>query len=823
MNATPLTIGRRVAQTDCLIIGFNDGDFQEYVEMTKSMGTSSGAYRDLNLAFIEYGGKPQRSVDMLNHFYSLNKKGAHKPFHNADFLWPVVTVLGSYLAKNGFSFDYVNLFHLEKERLKRKLMSEDILTIAITTTLYVSPYPILEVLSFVRQYNKTAKIVLGGPYVSNQVKMADPDTVQELFNYIGADFYVNNSEGEFALANIIQVLKAGASPDNIDNIAYRRGEEYVITQSSIESNDLEENQVAYGLFSKEDFGEFVTLRTAKSCPFSCAFCGFPQRAGKYTYIGVDLVENELNAIANLGTVTTLTFIDDTFNVPKGRFKDILRMMIRNKYGFKWNSYLRSDHADEEAIELMARSGCEGVFLGVESGSDQMLQRMNKSSRRQDYMRVIPLLKQHGVSTHASFIVGFPGETFETNQETLDFIEEARPDFFRTQLWYCDPTTPIWQVKDQYGVKGSAFNWSHATMDVETACELIERAFLAVENSLWLPQNGFDQWSTFYLQRRGMTMDQIKTFVKCFNTIVKQKLIFPEKNETDHDLIESLKRSCQFDQPAEPDCRPLEAFSGSRYVAAEAFWVKDYSQGAPTFNLEALRDGAHLADTSRRGLFSTVIDRAMMNQQNFDSNRDACDLLLAGFSLLLSQLSGQQDTLIACALNRKNGLMTLPLRLRPLWNMTFKELVDDVRGEIARSSEHQLFAFHILSNPLMTAKFNCASPHFDVGYAFYDTQAAGGQSDLNDAFRMSSEASDRIALLLKAIELPEGISLELSYLTAWFKPETIEKLCSYFVSMIKEVCANPDVLLESVVVEQQTRALHQAVAADTAENFNFQNH
>ena len=87
--------------TDCLILGFYDSDFPSFVEMVESMGTESGAYRDLNLAFINYEGKPRRSMDMLNHFYFEGKNGEHKRFHNADFIWPVVLYLGSYLGEKG--------------------------------------------------------------------------------------------------------------------------------------------------------------------------------------------------------------------------------------------------------------------------------------------------------------------------------------------------------------------------------------------------------------------------------------------------------------------------------------------------------------------------------------------------------------------------------------------------------------------------------------------------------------------------------------------------------------------------------------------------
>ena len=95
--------------TDCLIIGFNDYDFPKTVEMIRGGDESSGAYRDINLAFIEAGGKELRAMDVLNQANPANDK----PYHNSDFVWPVVLYLKSYVVRHGFSCDYVNLFHLE--------------------------------------------------------------------------------------------------------------------------------------------------------------------------------------------------------------------------------------------------------------------------------------------------------------------------------------------------------------------------------------------------------------------------------------------------------------------------------------------------------------------------------------------------------------------------------------------------------------------------------------------------------------------------------------------------------------------------------------
>src|ERR1700752_1910045 len=244
--------------TDCLIIGFNDFDFQEYVKMVKSMGVNSGAYRDLSLAFIEYQGRPFRSMDILNHFCFENEGGTQRPFSNADFLWPVVAYLGSYLAKRGFTFEYVNLFQMEKDRLRDILSGSKVLTVAITTTLYVSPHPILEIISFIREHNQTAKIIVGGPYIANQAKTLDRDGLQNVFKYLGADIYVISQEGEFALANILKALKQDISLDGVDNIAYRSGREYTMTLASTESNPLEENMVDYTLFPNHQIDQFIS-------------------------------------------------------------------------------------------------------------------------------------------------------------------------------------------------------------------------------------------------------------------------------------------------------------------------------------------------------------------------------------------------------------------------------------------------------------------------------------------------------------------------------------------------------------------------------------
>jgi radical SAM PhpK family P-methyltransferase len=286
------------------------------------------------------------------------------------------------------------------------------------------------------------------------------------------------------------------------------------------------------------------MRTSISCPFSCTFCGFPEHAGPYQTAPIEAVEKELNRVAGIGTVKCLQFIDDTFNVPSKRFKEILRMIINNKYNFQWYSHLRCQYLDEEMIELMKKSGCQGVFLGIESGNQQILKNMNKQVNVEKYLKGIALLKKYDILTHGSFIIGFPGETAQTVKDTFTFIKESGIDFYRAQLWYCDTITPIWKQREKYNIKGSHFEWSHATTDSKQACDTIDDLFLSIEKPIWVPQYNFEFNGIFHLLHRGITLDQVKNFIKSFNNGIKEKLSYPGPKEVSLEVIKQLRRPFQ---------------------------------------------------------------------------------------------------------------------------------------------------------------------------------------------------------------------------------------------------------------------------------------
>jgi radical SAM PhpK family P-methyltransferase len=521
-----------VAETlDCVIIGCNQMVFAEYIDRVRAMGESSGAFRDVRPSYYVDGGEAKSCRDFLNERYFREQSGGDLSYD--DMLSLTVTYLGSFLSRHGLSFDFVNTFQEGKEKLRSLLASGRVRTVAVTTTYYVAAFPLMEVVEFVRSVNPDVKIVVGGPFIRNQFLLHDRAGFGYLLRQIGADFYVVSDQGETALVRTLQALKSGGGFDGIDNLVYAEGDSYVGGRISREENELAANPVDWRLFfdTRRLERRMVMVRTAKSCPFSCSFCSFPGNSGPYRYIDPAEIWKDLDYIESLGCVNSVTFIDDTFNVPVRRFEAVLRGLIERGYSFRWNCNFRCQYATEETVALMKAAGCEGVFLGVESGSDSILENMNKQATSQAYRKGLALLKEAGIMTYASFIVGFPGETEETVHDTLSFIEEAQPDFFRTQLWYFDTTTPIQKETAKYGLKGSHFEWSHNTMTAPEAASWVDHFHRTVENSTWLPQNDFDFPGLFCLTSRGWSFRQVKEALRGFNAMVLDEMQVPAQAET----------------------------------------------------------------------------------------------------------------------------------------------------------------------------------------------------------------------------------------------------------------------------------------------------
>jgi radical SAM PhpK family P-methyltransferase len=542
---------------DCVIIGYNEIPFVSYEKFLRNYGEDTAAYRDLKFSFVNVEGQKLDYVGLLNFALEASRKEGnsrpdHQPLKSGDIPNLAAVTLMNFLRRRGMQAQYINLFQHEKNRLIEYLATDPV-CVAITTTFYVVNLPVIEMVEFIRRYNPKVKIVVGGPLIANharnylnpEVSIADNDVTPELsfaLRDIGADIYVIEGQGEHTLFQVINCLKENEDLKRVPNIIYHQDNRLWRTYKAAENNSLDENYIDWRAISENGLGYTVQTRTARSCAFNCSFCNYPTRAGKLALMGVETVERELNTIRDLGKTKNVVFIDDTFNIPLPRFKDLCRMMIKNNYGFNWFSYFRCSNSDEEAFELMARSGCKGVFLGIESGAPLILKNMNKAATIDKYVNGLKMLHEYDILTFGSFIVGFPVETTETVEETISFIKETKPEYYRAQMWYCEPGTPIDRHRQQYGIEGEGFVWSHATMDSLEAMDHIDRLFLTIKESAWLPQWSFDFWIIPYLLGLGISLTELKKFMTVANRLLAMEIATvaeSEKSVTQRECIQNL--------------------------------------------------------------------------------------------------------------------------------------------------------------------------------------------------------------------------------------------------------------------------------------------
>lgn len=529
---------------DCLFVGTNRMNVKaSRNSVMQFMGEKHPGFRYLNVDMIEYKDDLWLIDDLYNHLVSTDDvlKQAFDPLSKAFDFNTAIVYLGTYLKRRGYTFDYVTSFQEGKSELAAKLKNNRYRAIALTTTFNLTPYPIGEIVQFVRE-NCDTPIIAGGVFVAQLFNSSYRNTLPMLLDTIGADYYVNSYQGEATLVRFLDALKNNTATEAVPNLCYKSGDTYVETAIVPENNLLSENMVDWSLFA-DDLKYHAVVRTSVSCKFRCSFCTYHIFGGKFQSADIKGIEYELNQLKQAG-VTWITFTDDTFNIPKERFKDILKMMLKNNYGFKWGCFYRCQFADEETLALMRESGCQLVFLGLESGNNDVLKNMNKGVTVERYRAGMDLIKKAGLYTVGSFIFGFPGETMQSISETIELIKET--DFYMPNMWIYSPEAPIAKRMAEFGLSvENALEWTHDTMDSTTAADMVEYAITTINESARVPMFDMDMTTFSELFKRGISLDRVKQFIILFNRGLRERFYDQPNSDSVNSAVNEMRDLLRF--------------------------------------------------------------------------------------------------------------------------------------------------------------------------------------------------------------------------------------------------------------------------------------
>jgi radical SAM PhpK family P-methyltransferase len=534
------------SQLDCVVVGYYEQPLDGLLDSSRQMRDHSGGYKHLLANTVPFQGKRVRYPELLN-FGLQGATGRSSGYHVGRLPNLGACILTSVLRKKGFDAALVNFFNHDRESF-RELLASSPRAVALTTTFYFEPSPIAFLVNFIREHSPETQIIVGGPHIYH-LGSDFPEAIQnQMLSEMGADIYVHDSQGELTLSRICAALREpGQDLSGVPNLIYTRDNRtFQRTPREPENNDMDEVAIDWSHFSSDLLVPSVQLRTARSCAYKCAFCRYPVLAGDLNLMSLEAVERQFTYLKENG-VTHLLFIDDTFNIPKNRFKDLCRMMIDRKFDFKWFSYFRCANADDEVFDLAARSGCTGVFLGIESGDNRMLKEMHKTATIEKYQYGLTKLREHGIFSYASFILGFPGETEESVENTLSFIDQARPSYYCLESYFHDKKVPIAARAEEFGLTGSSYAWKHDTMDWRRASELVTQGYRRIGGSIPVPLYCFDLWTIGYLMGQGLSREAIEKFLH----VGAEMLLSGMETETPSTAHYEQRLIDAFRQPGQP--------------------------------------------------------------------------------------------------------------------------------------------------------------------------------------------------------------------------------------------------------------------------------
>jgi len=193
----------------------------------------------------------------------------------------------------------------------------------------------------------------------------------------------------------------------------------------------------------------TTMVTSRGCPFNCAFCSKEVYGQLRVVRSAESVIQEVDSVIGQGYQAVM-FYDDTFMTGRKRLETLCEAF--KGYGLVWRCLARADDADKDILALMKESGCREIGIGAESGSQQILDNIQKHETVEQQRRCIQMAHEVGMRVKAFMIVGLPGESWETIAETDKFLEETRPDALDVSILAVYPGSAIYRRPDNYDIK-----------------------------------------------------------------------------------------------------------------------------------------------------------------------------------------------------------------------------------------------------------------------------------------------------------------------------------------------------------------------------------
>lgn len=354
--------------------------------------------------------------------------------------------------------------------------------------------PMVYDISRIVKKNSDKIIVVGGPHVTF--------TPEETLKNCNDIDIVVRKEGEYTM---LEIAKNPENLEGIKGITYRKN----LGISTNPDRDVIKNidELPYparhilplDLYKPgptEDIGisgrEFTTMLTSRGCPNRCTYCSSAHFWGSIRLRSPENILGEIEYLIKKYGIKEICFLDDNFTISRSRVEQICNLMIEKNLDIKWVCYSRVNIITDDLVKKMKSAGCFGLNFGIESGNQGILGGVKKNIDLNQVRRAIRYTKDNGLLTATSFMVGLPGDTKETVNQTIEFAIELNPDIALFCMTTPFPGTELYQEALQKGWIKEGFIWESTRIHGHTnfrnddlSSEDIERLYLEAKKRFYM--------------------------------------------------------------------------------------------------------------------------------------------------------------------------------------------------------------------------------------------------------------------------------------------------------------------------------------------------
>jgi radical SAM superfamily enzyme YgiQ (UPF0313 family) len=333
------------------------------------------------------------------------------------------------LEKLGVELMYVDMvgmdvsnFELEK---RLKAFGPDLVGLSVFTSHF---HTASSFAAYIKTFLPRAKIILGGVHMA-----IFPTETMEYNPHV--DFGCVG-EAEMVLPEFVRRWRANESLDGLKGMLWRDGGEVRYIGPAEPNLDLDSVPFpARHLVPNEKYFNFISTRrnytvfnTSRGCPFACIFCEAART--KWRARSAENIADEFEECYEKFGIREIDMFDSSFTIKKQRVLDVCRQLISRGLNKKmiWDARSRIDCVDQEMLEAMKEAGCYRIFYGIESGDERILEKLRKKADVAQIRDVIGKTDRVGISAFGYFLVGCPGETFQTYRRTVDLAKSLPLDF-----------------------------------------------------------------------------------------------------------------------------------------------------------------------------------------------------------------------------------------------------------------------------------------------------------------------------------------------------------------------------------------------------------